>query len=73
MDGFGALLGNWHFWALAIGYYAAMAVISGMPAPEQSSTRGYVWAYNSLHVFSANIKQVVGNKLGNGTGNGGTK
>ena len=66
MDGFISILGDWHFWVLAIGYYAAMAVVSGMPEPNEASTRGYVWAYNSLHVFAANVGKLASTKF-NGT------
>ena len=63
MDGFINVLGDWHFWALALGYYAFLSFVSGMPEPMPNGSRGYQWLFNSLHAFSGNIDKLVGNKF----------
>lgn len=65
MDGFITILGDWHFWALAIGYYAFISIVGGMPEPLPMGSRSYEWAYKSLHLFAGNV-----NKLVNGRFNG---
>ena len=59
-----SVIANPYFWVLFLGYYMAMAVISGMPMPDSTSSKGYQWAYRSLHIFSANINRVAASKLG---------
>ena len=61
-----SVVANPYFWVLFLGYYFAMAVISGMPVPDQTSSKGYKWAYQTLHIFSANINRVAASKLGDG-------
>jgi hypothetical protein len=56
MNGFLQLLGNWHFWAVALGYYLVMACIGGMPEPNSADSRRYRWLYRSAHIFAANVK-----------------
>ena len=63
MTGFITILGDWHFWALAIAYYGFMALVSGMPEPMPNGSMGYLWLYRSLHTFSGNLSVLVGKKL----------
>lgn len=63
MDGFIALLGDWHFWVLIVAYYLIMAVIGGMPEPMPGGSQGYMWAYRTLHIFAANVNQAFGKKI----------
>jgi hypothetical protein len=45
-----------HQFLLGVGsLWAFSAFVSGMPAPDSTSGKGYRWAYGSLHVFSANL------------------
>lgn len=74
MNGFIAVLGDWHFWALAISYYAFISFVGGMPEPMPNGSRGYLWCYNSLHLFSGNVSRLVQNRLnGNSKGSEGKK
>jgi hypothetical protein len=63
VDGFQAILGDWHFWVLVVAFYAFMATVSGMPAPDDSSSKGYRWLYASLHTFAGNIDKVFSSKI----------
>ena len=34
------------------------AFIGGMPAPDSTSSKGYLWLYGSLHLLGANLDKV---------------
>lgn len=48
------MLHNPWFWALA-GLVVFSGIVSGMPAPTEKDSRGYRWAYASLHTIAANF------------------
>ena len=45
-------------------YWVFSAVIGGMPAPDTNSGRGYLWAYNSLHLLAGNVKEAFAARYG---------
>lgn len=42
-------------WAILGLYWAFSAFVSGMPTPDGTSGKGYIWAYRSLNMFAANV------------------
>jgi hypothetical protein len=48
-------------------YYVFSALVSGMPAPDDKSGKGYKWAYASFHMLAANAKTVF-EAVRNGSG-----
>ncbi len=44
-----------HAVAVLLAWYVFSAVVSGMPAPTNSSGMGYRWAYRSLHVLAGDL------------------
>lgn len=42
------------------GLWIFSAFVGGMPAPDQTSGKGYRWIYGSLHLLSANLDKVGG-------------
>lgn len=53
-----ALLAAHGFWVGIGSLWAFSAFVSGMPAPDDKSGKGYRWLYGSLHVFAANLDKV---------------
>jgi hypothetical protein len=45
--------------AVLAAYYVASAAISGMPQPDQGSSKGYRWFYTTLHLLAANFSQIA--------------
>lgn len=41
------------------GYWVFSAIVGGMPAPDTTSGRGYLWAYNALHILAGNLTSAV--------------
>lgn len=40
-------------------YWVFSALVGGMPAPVTSSSPGYTWLYNSLHILAGNLSAAV--------------
>ncbi len=51
-----------HGFESLIVYFAFNAMISGMPAPDTTSSRGYQWLYASLHTFGGSLDKVVASR-----------
>lgn len=56
-----------NFWAHAgsyitgaAGLWVFSAIVSGMPAPDQSSGKGYRWLYGTFHALAANLDKIAG-------------
>lgn len=47
--------------AIAI-YWLFSAIVGGMPAPTATSSAGYVWLHNSLHILAGNLSAAVAAK-----------
>lgn len=45
-----------------LGYFAFSALVDGMPDPAATDSKGYRWAYKSLHTFSGNLSSLAANK-----------
>jgi hypothetical protein len=45
-----------------IGYYIFSSVVGGMPPPFPTSSSGYKWLYNSLHLLAGNISEAFKKK-----------
>lgn len=41
------------------GYWIFSAIVGGMPAPDSTSGKGYLWAYNALHILAGNLTSAV--------------
>jgi hypothetical protein len=39
--------------------WAFSALVSGMPAPVDTDSKGYRWLYGSLHSFAGNLSNIV--------------
>jgi hypothetical protein len=39
-------------------YYVFCSFVSGMPAPDKSDGKLYLWAYGTLHTLAANASNV---------------
>ncbi len=48
-----------HGVALLAGWYVFSSLVSGMPAPQPTSSEGYTWAYHSLHVLAGNVGLLI--------------
>jgi hypothetical protein len=48
--------------AAIAGFWLFSALVSGMPAPKESSGIGYVWLYNSLHMLASNLNNLFQKK-----------
>jgi hypothetical protein len=46
------------FWLGVGAVWAFSAFVSGMPAPDDKSGKGYKWLYSSLHLLAANLDKV---------------
>jgi hypothetical protein len=44
-------------------YWIFSALVGGMPFPKESSSSGYTWAYNSLHILAGNVTAVMTSKF----------
>jgi hypothetical protein len=44
-----------HGFALLAAWYVYSSIVSGMPAPRDTSSPAYRWAYHSLHVLAGNL------------------
>lgn len=44
------------------GYWLFSALVGGMPEPKPTSSSGYLWAYNSLHILAGNLTAAVAAK-----------
>lgn len=51
-------------------YWVASVLISGMPAPQSTSSVGYKYLFHVLHVFAADLSSYFSN-LGVNTNSGG--
>ena len=51
--------------AAIVAYWTFSAVVGGMPSPTASSSQGYVWAHNSLHILAGNMTAVMQSKFPN--------
>ncbi len=45
--------------ASLIAYWGFSAIVGGMPEPDENSSRGYQWAYNSLHILAGNLTKAI--------------
>jgi hypothetical protein len=48
-----------HPFAIVGAYFVFSAIVGGMPVPTSTSSSGYVWMYNSLHILSGNLTTAV--------------
>lgn len=42
-----------------IGYFAFSSLVDGMPDPSPSDSKGYRWAFKSLHGFAGNLSSLA--------------
>jgi hypothetical protein len=63
MQGFTAILSDWHTWAMFLGYSAFSNAISAMPSPDASSGKTYSWAFKFLNGFASNISRAAAGKI----------
>lgn len=52
-----------HGLLMLFGYFVFSAIVSGMPEPLSSSSRNYIWAYNSLHILSGDLSSLIGSRI----------
>lgn len=43
-------------------YWVFSALVGGMPAPTATSSAGYQWLHNSLHILAGNITAAIATK-----------
>lgn len=43
-------------------YWVFSALVGGMPPPTASSSSGYQWLHNSLHILAGNLTAAVASK-----------
>ncbi len=49
--------------SILAGYYLFSAFVSGMPDPDSTSGKGYMWAFKSLHLLSGDLAAGLASKL----------
>ena len=63
MSGFTSILGDWHFWMLALAYYAFAAAIGALPSPDTTSGKFYAWFFKFANSFAANLTRAAQGKI----------
>jgi hypothetical protein len=63
MNGFTALIGDWHFWILVIGYWVGSNAISAMPMPDTTSSKAYGWFFKFSNGLAANFSRAFAGKI----------
>lgn len=48
-----------------VSYWLFSAIVGGMPAPTETSSPGYRWLHDSLHILAGNISAAVATKYPN--------
>jgi len=44
-------------------YYFFSAFVSGMPDPDSTSGKGYMWMFKSLHILSGDLASGLASKI----------
>jgi hypothetical protein len=63
MNGFTALIGDWHFWILVISYWVGSNAISAMPMPDTTSGKAYGWFFKFANGLAANFSRAFAGKI----------
>jgi hypothetical protein len=54
------LFSSWHIYAVFGAYMVFMAAVGGMPAPDATSSKGYIWLFRFLNSLAVNVHAVAG-------------
>lgn len=44
--------------SLLVAYYVFSSIVGGMPSPDEKSSSGYKWAFNTLHIMAGNLARI---------------
>lgn len=69
MNGFVAVLSDWHFWSLGAGYVVISNAVSALAMPDSNSGKLYAWFFKFANgVLASNYFRAAAGKIpGNGT------